>query len=206
MASLWQKTLFYLGLVDDEQIEATEEAPQDLQTQVRTVDPPRRPRGIPVQPPTARPAPSPSTEAPRSLRPPSVVAGRRVEPPAAARRKVSDNMDHAEAGVLIRPGSMAPPSRPDETEIIPARTLSDAQTLADHIRAGRPVVLDLRDTESAMVRRLVDFSSGLTYALDGRMVKIAKGVILVTPAGTVIPVQEQRRLADLGLYTAAIGS
>ncbi len=206
MASLWQKTLFYLGLVDDEQIEAAEEAPQDLQTQVRTVEPPGRPRGMLVQPPASRPAPNPSSEAPRSLRPTSVVAGRRVEPPAAARRKVSDNMDHAEAGVLIRPdtGRVSSPGQ-DEAEIIPARTLSDAQTLADHIRAGRAVVLDLRDTESAMVRRLVDFSSGLTYALGGRMVKIAKGVILVTPADAVIPVSEQRRLADLGLYTAAIG-
>jgi cell division inhibitor SepF len=206
MASLWQKTLFYLGLVDDEQIEAAEETPQDPQTQVRTVEPPRRPRGMAVQPPLSRPTPTPANEEPRSLRPPSVVAGRRVEPPAATRRKVSDNMDHAEAGVLIRPGAAAPAGGPDETPIIPARTLSDAQTLADHIRAGKAVVLDLRDTESAMVRRLVDFSSGLTYALDGRMVKIAKGVILVTPGGVVIPVSEQRRLADLGLYTAAIGS
>jgi hypothetical protein len=38
------------------------------------------------------------------------------------------------------------------------------------------------------------------------MVKIAKGVILVTPSGVVLSVSEQRRLADLGLYTAAIGS
>ncbi|MGD2052164.1 MAG: cell division protein SepF [Acidimicrobiia bacterium] len=206
MASLWQKTLFYLGLVDDEQIEAAEETPQDLQTQVRTVEPPRRARGRAVQPPASRPAPTPSEEEPRSLRPPSVVAGRRVEPPTATRRKVSDNMDHAEAGVLIRPGGSPHPAGDDETPIIPARTLSDAQTLADHIRDGQAVVLDLRDTESAMVRRLVDFSSGLTYALDGRMVKIAKGVILVTPSGVVLSVSEQRRLADLGLYTAAIGS
>jgi cell division inhibitor SepF len=63
-------------------------------------------------------------------------------------------------------------------------------------------VLDLRDTESAMVRRLVDFSSGLTYALDGRMVKVAKGVILVTPHGATIDMDERRRLAALGLYDA----
>jgi cell division inhibitor SepF len=88
--------------------------------------------------------------------------------------------------------------------VIEARTLSDAQTLADHIRDGRSVVLDLRDTETAMVRRLVDFSSGLTYALDGRMVKIATGVILVTPQGETIGVEERRRLASLGLYDTSM--
>ncbi len=51
-----------------------------------------------------------------------------------------------------------------------------------------------------MVRRLVDFSSGLTYALDGRMVKVATGVILVTPEGGSVSVEERRRLAALGLY------
>ena len=57
-----------------------------------------------------------------------------------------------------------------------------------------------------MVRRLVDFSSGLTYALDGRMVKVATGVILVTPHGLSVSVEERRRLAALGLYDAAPGN
>ena len=89
-----------------------------------------------------------------------------------------------------------------QSEIIEARTFSDAQMLADHVREGRPVVLDLRSTEPAMVRRLVDFSTGLTYALDGRMAKIAQGVILVTSRGATLGLEEQRRLAELGLYSA----
>jgi len=199
MASLWQKTMFYLGLVDDEQIEAAENAAEDSQQAVRTVEPP---------------APRPVEKGERyQVRGASQVAGRRIEPPAPMRRRVSENVDHAEAGVLVTGGratSRAPVGerRPafvdDETSIIEARTLSDAQTLADHIREGRPVVLDLRETETAMVRRLVDFSSGLTYALDGRMVKIATGVILVTPEGTTVGVEERRRLASLGLYDASM--
>ena len=131
------------------------------------------------------------------------------------RRRLSDNAEHAEAGVLVTPGSSrstgaarsAKPGRSSgavdrEAAIIEARTLADAQTLADYIREGQPVVLDLRETETAMVRRLVDFSSGLTYALDGRMVKVATGVILVTPHGSSISVEERRRLAALGLYDA----
>jgi FtsZ-interacting cell division protein YlmF len=182
--------MFYLGLVDDEEIEAAEAVSKDSQQAVRTVDQPAAASDL-------------SNRSPRRVGSASHVAGRRIEPPAPVRRRVSDNADHAEAGVLVTAsGRGREPRRrgDDESAIIEARTLSDAQTLADYIRDGRAVVLDLRETETAMVRRLVDFSSGLTYALDGRMVKVATGVILVTPAGTSVSVEERRRLAALGLY------
>ncbi len=200
MASLWQKTMFYLGLVDDEEIEAAEAAASDPQPAVRTVEPP---------------APEVGSQPTRVGRTSGAVAGRRVEPPAPVRRRVSENAEHAEAGVLVTPGATqsvrsagsrrTPGAIDREAAIIEARTLADAQTLADYIRDGQPVVLDLRETETAMVRRLVDFSSGLTYALDGRMVKVATGVILVTPHGSSISVEERRRLAALGLYDANPG-
>jgi FtsZ-interacting cell division protein YlmF len=136
-----------------------------------------------------------------------VVAGRRVEPPTKVRRRISNNPSHAEAGVYVSSDSLYREmvQEPDESAVIVARTFSDAQQLADLIRSERPVVLDLRGTEPAMVRRLVDFSTGLTYALDGRMAKIGQGVILVTPAGTSLEADERRRLAELGLYQAPLG-
>jgi cell division inhibitor SepF len=89
-----------------------------------------------------------------------------------------------------------------ECEVIVARSYTDAQVLADHIRANIPVVLDLRKVEPAMVRRLVDFSSGLTYALGGSMRKIGQGVVLVNPANVNITREEKRRLKELGYYQA----
>lgn len=192
MASLWQKTLFYLGLVDDEQADGAENAVArtDPTAKVRTVEPVERP----VAPGT--------TDEPelRQIRTGGgTVAGRRIEPPATSTRRMSSNPSLAEAGVYIQePGGV----RSGESEIIVADTFADAQNLADHLRQGVPVVLDLRGTEPAMVRRLVDFSTGLTYALDGRMAKIGQGVILITPPHGVIGVEEQQRLVDLGLYQA----
>jgi cell division inhibitor SepF len=199
MASLWQKTLFYLGLVDEDENDppvAEPEAPSQ-QSRVRTVDPPGSRSG--------RASASNRGEA-GVTRPPTSVQGRRVEPPTRQRRRISANPEHAEAGVLVT--GDAPSVNPEpasssyssETEVIEARSFTDAQELADHIRDGRPVVLDLRGTEPAMVRRLVDFATGLTYALDGRMAKIAQGVILVTPQGRTLSADEQRRLGELGLY------
>lgn len=193
MASMWQKTLFYLGLVDDEQLDTDDAAGSSPRSRVRTLDPPR-----------------PATGTPESTRPAGVVAGRRVEPSSRQRLRISGDREHAEAGVYVRhggDGDVGPDGSLDagagESEIIVARTFSDAQSVADFIRTGRPVVLDLRNAEAAMVRRLVDFSSGLTYGLSGKMSKIAQGVILVTPTNVVIGLEERRRLAELGLYTVS---
>jgi FtsZ-interacting cell division protein YlmF len=217
MASVWQKTLFYLGLVDDDQIEAAEEASAKApQAQVRTVEPPRPvQQTTPAAATTPSPPPTPAQAAPPPPRAQGQVAGRRIEPPSQQRRRISGNPEHAEAGVLVRTSDgtdygrdAARPLGYDpsagQAEVIAARTFTDAQTLADHLRNDRPVVLDLRNAEAAMVRRLVDFASGLTYGLNGRMVKIAQGVILVTPPAVSIGMEERRRLAGLGLYTVPI--
>ena len=194
MASLWNKTLFYLGLVDEE-----EQASQGVEATTGDVQP------IPAQ---TQPAPAGGGVA--AIRPPgSGVSGRRVEPPPSTRRQMSGDPGHAEAGVYVHssvPGHPGDSSlqRPEpESRIIAARNFSDAQSLADAIRSGRSVVLDLRGTEPEMVCRLVDFASGLTYALDGKMSKTTQGVILVSPAGVSIGTAEQERLAQLGLYGPA---
>lgn len=105
----------------------------------------------------------------------------------------------SEAGVVVRPGDYTGPTA-SHAEIIAAHSFSDAKRLADMIRERIPVLVNLRDTEPDMVRRLVDFSSGLIYALDGTMRKVSEGVILVSPPRVTLSVDEERRLADLGLY------
>jgi cell division inhibitor SepF len=203
MATLWNKTLFYLGLVDEEDQGA--DYVDGSAGEVRPIEPPT---GASSAYQTQGQAQySQSGSATSSVRPPGALAGRRVEPPSATRRPTSSDPSHAEAGLYVHanagdaPTSEMPTRRMEpESQIIVARNFSDAQSLADAIRAGRAVVLDLRSTEPEMVRRIVDFSSGLTYALDGRMSKTAQGVILVTPPGVVLGVAEQERLGRLGLF------
>lgn len=185
MAGVWQKTLYYLGLVDDEEIPADGEA-VPVTADVAVEPPP--PGGVRhVGAPTA------------------IIPGERVEPPARSRRRIAAEPTLAEAGVYIEEGGARPaaPAGGGETEIIVANAFSDAQLLADLIRDKTPVVLDLRGTEPEMVRRLVDFASGLTYALDGTMRKVAQGVILVTPPRVTVSRDERRRLAEYGLYQSA---
>lgn len=182
MASFWQKTLFYLGLVDDEGGYASA-ANDDRSPSISTTTDP----------------------GPIKARPPGTIAGKRVDPPETYQRRTT-NWEHAEAGVYVQPDSGRSVydgmSVEPQTEVITARNFSDAQLLADGIGNGRAVVLDLRTTEPEMVRRLVDFTSGLTYALNGKMAKIAQGVILVSPAGVTVGEDELNRLATAGLYSA----
>ena len=137
------------------------------------------------------------------------VSGRRVEPPITSRRRTPAESALADAGVIVQetdtPSVRTISEAELRTQIIAARSYSDAQALADYIRAALPVVLDLRKVEPAMVRRLVDFASGLTYALGGSMRKIGQGVILVTPANVNIPRDEKARLAEMGYYQASEG-
>jgi cell division inhibitor SepF len=127
--------------------------------------------------------------------PVEVTGGRRVEPPAARWRPGSETVVEAVGG-----GVRSVPAAESQVEILVAYEFADAQLLADHLRDRRPVALDLREASSDTVRRLVDFASGITYALDGTMQRIADGVILVTPSRTILTNEQRDRLAGLGLY------
>lgn len=118
-------------------------------------------------------------------------AGRRVEPPAASSRTVPPRSG-GPAVRAIRPEAQA--------DVLVVEEFGDARILADRIRDRVPVVLDFRQVSSELVRRVVDFSSGLIYALDGTMNKVGEGLVLVLPPGATIDADEKRRLASLGAY------
>ena len=130
------------------------------------------------------------------------VAGRRVEPPAG--RGTVSMSDRTMASAAPGTGAVRQVKSADaQCDVVEATGFSDAKLLADRIRGRVPVVLNLRTTDPDMVRRLVDFASGLTYALDGTMRKISEGVIMVLPPRVSLGREEKRRLADLGLYSTA---
>jgi len=195
MASSWQKVMFFLGLVDEEESARAEEAPAyDMIEEGSPVDEPvaDTPR------PDTGSGPATAAPAPVKVESHGGVSGRRVEPPTRRRRRLLGDGDAGAEG-----GATVTPIPSGATEVIVAKVFGDAQRLADLIRERRAVVLDLRSTEPEMVRRLVDFSSGLTYALDGTMRKINQGVILVAPGSFALPDHERDRLVGLGLYASA---
>ena len=64
--------------------------------------------------------------------------------------------------------------------VIP-KSFNDAQDVADKFKDSIPVIINLQGSETDLSKRLIDFASGLTYALDGGMQRIADKVFLLTP-------------------------
>ena len=65
--------------------------------------------------------------------------------------------------------------------VMQIETFDEAREIADHIKTKRPVVINLEKLDGNVARRVVDFLSGATYALDGNIQKISSGIFLVTP-------------------------
>jgi cell division inhibitor SepF len=68
-----------------------------------------------------------------------------------------------------------------EPHTIKPRRFDSAQEIADKFKDGQPVIMNLEGTEREVSRRLIDFASGLCYALNGTMEKVASGVYLLKP-------------------------
>jgi cell division inhibitor SepF len=56
-----------------------------------------------------------------------------------------------------------------------------AKEIADRFKEGQPVIMNLETTEPEVMRRLIDFASGICYALNGTMERVASGVFLLKP-------------------------
>jgi cell division inhibitor SepF len=83
--------------------------------------------------------------------------------------------------------------------VIP-KSFNDAQQIADKFKDSIPVILNLQASETDLSKRLIDFASGLTYALDGGMQRIADKVFMLTPRNVEISAEERARLIEKGFF------
>jgi cell division inhibitor SepF len=83
--------------------------------------------------------------------------------------------------------------------VIP-KSFNDAQQVADRFKDDIPVVLNLQSTDTDLSKRLIDFASGLTYALDGGMQRVADRVFMLTPRNVEISAEERAQLIEKGFF------
>ena len=87
-----------------------------------------------------------------------------------------------------------------QVHLVIPKNFNDAQQIADQFKEAIPVILNLQGTDADLSKRLIDFASGLTYALDGGMQRIADKVFLLTPRNVDVSAEERARLIEKGFF------
>ncbi|CAN5779678.1 MAG: cell division protein SepF [Gaiellaceae bacterium] len=87
---------------------------------------------------------------------------------------------------------------PAKVHLVVPRSFNDAQQIADRFKAQVPVILNLQSADHDLSKRLIDFASGLTYALDGSMQRVADKVFLVMPRDVELSAEERARALERG--------
>ena len=183
----WHGVLVYFGLAEDETwYEDDDEdgsvANEDLQRtyrdrpNVRRIDQ-RRGRG-------SADIDDIFSEEPTPRRPPR--SGRRSDPHSAT--------------AVLRPAEAERAADLAKVHLIAPRSFNDAQTIADRFKRDIPVIINLQSAETQLAKRLIDFASGLTYALDGGMQRIADKVFLLTPRDVELSAEDRARYLDGGFF------
>jgi cell division inhibitor SepF len=84
--------------------------------------------------------------------------------------------------------------------LVTPHSFNEAQEVADRFKQGVPVIINLQTTEGELAKRLIDFASGLTYALEGGMQKVADKTFLLTPRNVEVSAEEKARLVEKGFF------
>jgi cell division inhibitor SepF len=90
------------------------------------------------------------------------------------------------------------PGPPAKVHLVVPRSFNDAQQIADRFKSQIPVILNLQNADTDLSKRLIDFASGLTYALDGSMQRVADKVFLLTPRNVELSAEERARALERG--------
>ncbi|MGH3022177.1 MAG: cell division protein SepF [Gaiellaceae bacterium] len=134
---------------------------------------------------------------------------RRLNPRARQRDEFEDwSEPDAQPGTrtaVLRPSGGRRPleavaSASVRVHLVVPQSFAEAQSIADKFKDAVPVIVNLQGTDPELSKRLIDFSSGLTYALNGSMQRVADKVFLLTPRNVEVSAEERARLIDRSFF------
>jgi cell division inhibitor SepF len=82
-------------------------------------------------------------------------------------------------------------------------TFNEVEEVGDRFRNDIPVIMNLAGANESVAKRVLDFASGLIYALDGRIERVGDRVFLLTPQGVEFSTEERRKLSERGFFNQA---
>jgi cell division inhibitor SepF len=180
MSGAWKKTMLYLGLGPDEEYDE-----QFQSSQVDEEPAQRAPATIPERPRTTA----------RTVRKTNAPPTQRAQP-AAGTSAAGDG-----SVVRVIPADKplvraVPAPKTANPSIVSPETFNDAQMVGDAFKIGRPVIVNLQGVDKELARRLIDFASGLCYACEGKMEKVANSVYLLSPDDVELTPEDRLRISE----------
>ena len=186
MKDTWRRSLEYFGLVEGDYIEEGEYVEDGTDPEM-------------------------SLDQPREAAPVSSMRGRRGgrddaddlfaddEPPRRSRlRPVDDSGRGRSRG--SEPVRVGNGGSDFSMHVVTPRNFNDAQQVADEFKRRKPVIINLQNSDRELSKRLIDFASGMTYALGGGMQRISQGIFLLTPENVQVSAEEKARMLEGGFF------
>ncbi|HSC90448.1 MAG TPA: cell division protein SepF [Gaiellaceae bacterium] len=187
-ADVWNRTLVYFGIAeeDDDWDEDGYVTEEELERSYR-----ERPNVRRLAPRRARGQDFDDWTDPSSG---DVSAADRTREPRPAERPRERQQERPR----LRSVDAVPSSASVRVHLVIPRSFNDAQQVADKFKDGIPVILNLQSSDAELSKRLIDFASGLTYALNGGMQRVADKVFLLTPRNVEVSAEERARIIERG--------
>ena len=190
--SFMKKTMVYLGLLDDEYDEyddLDDRAPRGFSAPTRVE--PRAPEHEQAE------EVSNSVGRIRTIPRESAMANQQTRSQTSTVAPRSIGMRAVSADPVINSG-VATATATARVHVVAPSRFGDAKEIADRLKDSMPVIVNLQMADRDLQRRMIDFCSGVTYALSGEMEKVADQVFLLTPTDVKVSDEERQRLADRG--------
>jgi cell division inhibitor SepF len=122
-----------------------------------------------------------------------------VAPVAPVAHAVPQSGNRAQVTPLRRPTTTrnAAPVEMNEILTVHPRQYKDAQVIAESFRDGIPVIINLSQMSEPDARRLVDFASGLSLGLYGKIERVTNKVFLLSPAHVAVSGEQANVESDV---------
>jgi cell division inhibitor SepF len=88
-------------------------------------------------------------------------------------------------------------ARKQEIVVFQPGSFNEAQQVAEHIKAHKTVIINMKKTDKDLARRIIDFLSGINYAVDGHVQKIADNIFLFAPAHVDVTMVDEAEPAQV---------
>jgi len=101
-------------------------------------------------------------------------------------RDEEDDFYEDDTSSRVVPLSSASRRGGNQVSVFSPRSYQDVVEIADALRNRQVVIVNLQNADRTLLQRVVDFTSGVAYTIDGKIQKLAESIYLVVPAGIVV--------------------